>query len=106
MSFLIELQGVRSSLLLRFGPTTLVGDCRQEEGLQDLGVRKDVSTASKNWQDRLAAGMPGAYGPDVADTLIRDGYDLKDINAVIWRHIRSVTARTDGADVREQPPAP
>ena len=65
----------------------------------DLGVRKDVSTASKNWQDRLAAGVPFEYGPDVAETLTQNGYDLKDINAVIWRHIRSVTARRDGADV-------
>ena len=57
----------------------------------DLGVRKDVSTAAKNWQDRLAAGISIEYGPDVAETLTQNGYDLKDINAVIWRQIHFAT---------------
>ncbi|KAH9935468.1 uncharacterized protein B0H18DRAFT_1101223 [Fomitopsis serialis] len=56
----------------------------------DLGVRKDVSTASKTWQDTLASGkMQAEYGPDsdVAETLVKHGIDLEHINAVIWRQV-------------------
>ncbi|KZT72063.1 Metallo-hydrolase/oxidoreductase [Daedalea quercina L-15889] len=52
----------------------------------DLGVRKDLSTASKFLQDITATLEPLEYGPDVAETLGQHGFDLKSINAVIWSH--------------------
>ena len=42
--------------------------------------------------------MPIEYGPDVAETLVQNGYDLKDIDAVIWRYVQFVRLQTD-ADV-------
>ena len=51
----------------------------------DLGTRKDVSTASKQWQDTLASGLISLeYGPDVAETLVQNNIELKSISAVIW----------------------
>ncbi|TFY58518.1 hypothetical protein EVJ58_g6375, partial [Rhodofomes roseus] len=53
----------------------------------DLGVRKDVSTAAKSWQDRIASKQVVITdGPDVAETLVANGIDLKSIQAVIWSH--------------------
>jgi len=53
----------------------------------DLGVRKDVSTASKTWQDTLASGtMQAEYGSEVSETLVEHGIDLEHLNAVIWSH--------------------
>ena len=51
----------------------------------DLGTRKDVSTASKQWQDTLASGIISLeYGPDVAETLVKNNIELNSISAVIW----------------------
>lgn len=63
----------------------------------DLGVRKDLSTASKTWQEMLASGLMSVeHGLDVAETLVAHGIDLKSINAVIWRYavFALVTARS------------
>ena len=56
--------------------------------IYDLGVRKDVASGSKLWQDMLANGAKLDAGPDVAETLVHHGIDLKSINAVIWGCVR------------------
>lgn len=55
--------------------------------IYDLGVRKDVSTGSKKWQDMLASGAKLDCGPDVAETLVQHGIDLESITAVIWGYV-------------------
>ena len=67
--------------------------------IYDLGVRKDVASGSKLWQDMLANGAKLDAGPDVAETLVHHGIDLKSINAVIWGCVRDsfrCSPSTDG----------
>ncbi|EPT05047.1 hypothetical protein FOMPIDRAFT_1045711 [Fomitopsis schrenkii] len=68
------------------GKSFLIEHPSGKKVIYDLGVRKDVSTASKGWRDTIASGVQLEYGPDVAETLVQHGIDLKSISAVIWGH--------------------
>ncbi|EPT05049.1 hypothetical protein FOMPIDRAFT_1045713 [Fomitopsis schrenkii] len=70
--------------LICAGESFLIEHPSGKKVIYDLGVRKDVSTASKAWRDALASGVQLEYGPDVVETFIQHGIDLKSISAVIW----------------------
>ena len=55
--------------------------------IYDLGVRKDIASGSKKWQDIVASGAKLDCGPDVAETLLQHGIDLNSITAVIWGYV-------------------
>jgi hypothetical protein len=58
----------------------------------DLGIRKDLSTASKYLRDAVQAGIAKIdFGPDVTETLIDGGVSLESVEAVIWRCACSFT---------------
>jgi hypothetical protein len=56
--------------------------------LFDLGVRKDQSTVPTKWKELLDSGLFSVgFGLDAAEILVESGFDLKALEAVIWRSV-------------------